>query len=148
MSSTNKSRILVVCLDRAMFSISSLMGLKSKTKIFTFHMVLKDWLINLTPSNLGSTSSLATAKFSLVISWELFKYPYNNKDNFCNKQGNLCCRKGNLCCSKGFLRNNKGSLSCSKVTCNNHKVSPFNSCSKLRNSRCSMLCIPLNPYPR
>jgi len=81
MSSTNRFKISLVCLDRVMFSINSPMGLRSNTKILTFHMVLMDWLINLTPSNLGSTSSLATARFSSVISWALFKYPCNNKDN-------------------------------------------------------------------
>jgi len=63
-------------------------------------MVLKEWLINLTPSNMYSTSSLAMAKFSLGISWELFKYPCSSKDNLYNNNGSLCYHKGNLCCKR------------------------------------------------
>ena len=131
------------------------MGLRSNTKILKFHMVIKDWLINHTPSNLGSTSSLATTRFSAVISRALFKYPCNSKDNFFNNHGSVCYHKGNLCCSKGFPSNNKGFLSNSKgrlyhnkVTCNKRKFSPSNGCSESHNNRCSMLCISLNPYPR
>ena len=138
---------MFVHLDQAMFNISSPMGPRSNTKILMFHMVLKDWLINLIPSNLGNTSSLAMARFNLVISWALFKYPCNSKDSLYNNQGSLFYRKGNLCCSKDFPPNSKGRLSHSKVTCNNCKVSPSNSCSRLCNGRCNMLRIPLNPYP-
>ena len=130
-----------------MFNISSPMGLRSNIKIFTFHMVLKDWLINLTPSNLGSTSILATTKFSLVISQALSKYPYNIKDSLYNNQGNLCYCKGNLCCIKGFPHNSKGKLFRSRLTYNNHKVNLYKSCSKPRSSRCNMLYTPLNPSP-
>lgn len=141
MSGTNRFKILVVRLDQIMFNVNSLMGLRSNIKILMFHIILKDWLINLTPSRLGSTSSLDMVRFSSVISQALFKYPCNSKDNFFNN-------KGNLCCSKGFLHNIKGRLSHNKVSYNNRKVNPSNSCSKPRSSRCNMLCIPLNPYPR
>lgn len=123
------------------------MGLRSNTKILTFHTALKDCSINLTPYRLGNTSNLAMARFNSVISRALFKYPCNNKDIFSNNQGSLFYRKRNLCYSEGFLRNNKGRLSHNKVTSNKCKVIPSNSCSRSHSSRCNMLCIPLNPYP-
>lgn len=89
MSSTNRFRILLVHLDREIFSISSPIRLRSNTKILTFHMLLKEWLINLTPSKLGSTSNLAMARFSSAISQGLLKYPYNNKDNLYNNKGSI-----------------------------------------------------------
>ena len=35
--------------------------------------------------------------------WELFKYLYSSKENFCNNMGNLCC-------SKGHPRNSKDDI--------------------------------------
>ncbi len=92
-----------------MSNISSPMKLKSNIKLLMLHMVLKEWLIILTPLSLGSTFSLAhplsrvaMAKFSSEDFQALFKYPCNIKDNLYNNQGSLCYCKGNLCCSKGF----------------------------------------------
>lgn len=108
MSSTNKFIISLVHLDRAMFTISSPMGLRSNTKLLMFDMVLKEWSINPTPSNLGSTFSLAMARFISENSWALFKYPCKSKDNLYNNNGSLCYRKGNLYCNKGSSRNFNG----------------------------------------
>lgn len=43
MSSTNRSKIPLICLGQAISSISSLMRLRFSTKLLVFHMVPKEW---------------------------------------------------------------------------------------------------------
>lgn len=103
-SGTNKFKILLVCLGRAVSSITSPVRLRSNTILLTFHIVLNEWLINLTPFSLGSMFSLAhplskaaMARFSLEIFQVLFKYACNSKENPYNNKANLFYHKGNLC---------------------------------------------------
>ena len=155
MSSTNRLKILLVRLGWAMSSINSPMRFRSNTKLHTFNMVPKEWIINLTTFSMGSTfilahplSMVAMARFNSEIFRALFKYPCNNKENLYNNKGNICYRKGNICCSKGYLHNSKGKWSRKKVNCKKCKGNPQNNCSKPWGSKCTMLCKPPSPCPR